>query len=260
MRDLRARVPRVLLLDADGNLFPSEEPAFAASSGVTNRFLASLGVQARYTPEHLLATTTGKSFRTTAVELASVHGVALEPAPQAVGATSDRALTAAALERWVAEERQVVSSHLGRVLRPDARVLEPVRQLAARFPIAAVSSSALSRLDTCFRAAGLAELIPPERRFSAEDSLPQPTSKPDPAVYRLAAQRLGLPAERGLAVEDSSTGARSATGAGIPTIGNLRFVAPGEREQRTTELIDAGVCAIISSWTQLERLLATDDR
>jgi hypothetical protein len=31
-----------LLCDADGNLFPSEEPAFVASAEVTNRFLAEL--------------------------------------------------------------------------------------------------------------------------------------------------------------------------------------------------------------------------
>jgi hypothetical protein len=45
-----------------------------------------------------------------------------------------------------------------------------------------VSSSALARLAGCFTATELDRLIPPARRFSAEDSLPTPTSKPDPAV------------------------------------------------------------------------------
>jgi beta-phosphoglucomutase-like phosphatase (HAD superfamily) len=260
MRDLRARAPRVLLLDADGNLFPSEEPAFAASSGVTNRFLASLGVQVQYTPEHLLATTTGKSFRTTAVDLASEHGVALETVPQPVGPNRDRTLTAAALERWVAEERQVVSEHLGRVLRPDARVLEPLRQLVARFPVAAVSSSALSRLDTCFRAAGLAELIPPERRFSAEDSLPTPTSKPHPAIYLHAAERLGVPPQEALAVEDSPVGAQAAVAAGIPTVGNVMFAEPGSHAARRAALAAAGVVTTVDSWEQLARMLLEPSR
>ena len=35
-----------LLCDADDNLFPSERPAFAASTDVTNRFLARFGVTA----------------------------------------------------------------------------------------------------------------------------------------------------------------------------------------------------------------------
>ena len=126
----------VLLLDADGNLFPSEEPAFEASADVTNRFLASLGVDARYTPEYLLATTTGRNFRTTACDLARAHGVSAEPT----------------LDDWVAEEKAVVTAHLGRVLRPDPAVLEPLRRLARSYELAAVSSSALTRLDACFRA------------------------------------------------------------------------------------------------------------
>ena len=37
-----------------------------------------------------------------------------------------------------------------------------------------------------------------------------PRSKPDPAVYRHAAERLGVPVEQALAVEDSLPGAQSA--------------------------------------------------
>jgi phosphoglycolate phosphatase-like HAD superfamily hydrolase len=156
---------RVLMLDADGSLFPSEAPAFVASADVTNRFLASLGVPETYSPERLLATTTGKNFRATAVDLATAHGLTVEPG---------------VLDDWVAEEKSVVSEHLGRVLRPDPGVLEPLDRLAARYRLAAVSSSALSRLVECFRATGLDALIPARLRYSAEDSLPVPTSKPDP--------------------------------------------------------------------------------
>lgn len=41
--------------------------------------------------------------------------------------------------------------------------------------------------------------------------------KPDPGPYRLALDLAGVPPGRGLAVEDSPLGARSAIGAGIPT-------------------------------------------
>jgi beta-phosphoglucomutase-like phosphatase (HAD superfamily) len=224
---------RVLLLDADGSLFPSEAPAFEASADVTNRFLAALGIQAVYTPEYLLATTTGKNFRTTAAELAAAHGVTP---------------TGAMLDDWVAEEKRVVSAHLGRVLRPDPAVLEPLHRLARRYRLAAVSSSALSRLDECFRATGLAELIPAGRRYSAEDSLPVPTSKPDPAVYLHAVDQLQVPAGRTIAIEDSVPGARSAVAAGIATVGNLTFVSAGERDRRRRDLQDAGVLAFVESW------------
>jgi beta-phosphoglucomutase-like phosphatase (HAD superfamily) len=238
---------RALLLDADGNLFPSEEPAFVASADVTNRFLASLGVPARYTAQQLLATTTGKNFRTTAVDLARANGVAVEG--------DDAALTPGMLDDWVAEEKKVVSEYLGQVLRPDPAVLGPLRRLAERYEFAAVSSSALSRLDECFRATGLAELLPPRRRYSAEDSLPRPTSKPDPAVYRHALRQLGVSPQHAVAVEDSLPGAESAVAAGIATVGNLVFVPPAERDTRRAGLAEAGVITVIESWHELADLL-----
>jgi beta-phosphoglucomutase-like phosphatase (HAD superfamily) len=234
---------QVLLLDADGSLFPSEAPAFDASAGVTNRFLASLGIEASYTSEYLLATTTGKNFRTTAVDLAAANGV------------TGPALTDALLNDWVAEEKKVVSAHLGQVLRPDPAVLDPLRRLASRYTFAAVSSSALSRLDECFRATGLAELIPPGCRFSAEDSLPQPTSKPDPAVYLHALEQLGVRAGQAIAVEDSLPGAQSAVAAGITTVGNLTFVPSQERAERRRGLHEAGAAVIIESWEELATMM-----
>jgi beta-phosphoglucomutase-like phosphatase (HAD superfamily) len=249
---------RALLLDADGNLFPSEAPAFVASADVTNRFLAALGVPAEYTAEYLLATTTGKNFRTTALDLAASHGVAIDTALRPGPGRTDEgapALTAAQLDDWVAEEKKVVSEYLGRVLRPDPEVLEPLRRLAGRYRLAAVSSSALTRLDECFRATGLAELIPAASRYSAEDSLPRPTSKPDPAVYRYAAEDLGVPVDRALAVEDSLPGAQSAVAAGIATVGNLVFVPPAERDERRAGLLRAGVITVIESWDELATTL-----
>jgi beta-phosphoglucomutase-like phosphatase (HAD superfamily) len=241
LRDLSPFDLRVLLVDADGNLFPSEEPAFVASAEVTNAFLASVGIPARFTAEELRLTTTGKNFRTTAVDLCRAHGVAdLDPQ---------------VLEYWVAEEKRQVSAYLGRVLRPDPGVLCPLGTLAARFVLAAVSSSATSRLDACFTATGLTTFFPPERRYSAEDSLPVPTSKPDPAVYLWAATRLGCGAGDGLAIEDSVPGAQSAVAAGFPTVGNVMFVPHGERADRVELLREAGVCAVVDSWSELADLL-----
>ncbi|WP_250037128.1 HAD family hydrolase [Paractinoplanes maris] len=240
-RPLTAPDVQAVLLDADGNLFPSEEPAFVASADVTNRFLASLGISRTYTAEELRLTTTGKNFRTTAADLAAEHGVVL----------GGQALTADLLEDWVAEEKKLVTEYLGRVLRPDPQVLRSLHRLAARYRLAAVSSSALARLDECFRATDLAGLVPADLRFSAEDSLPRPTSKPDPAVYRYALDRLGVSPAQAVAIEDSVPGARSSVAAGIPTVGNLAFVAPAERQARRADLVAAGVSQVIESWAEL---------
>jgi beta-phosphoglucomutase-like phosphatase (HAD superfamily) len=101
----------------------------------------------------------------------------------------------------------------------------------------------------------MAEHFPPERRFSAEDSLPRPTSKPDPAIYLHAAQALGISPAEGVAVEDSIAGATSAVAAGCPTIGNLQFVQPGERADRRAALEQVGVDAIVTSWSEVVDLL-----
>jgi beta-phosphoglucomutase-like phosphatase (HAD superfamily) len=228
----------VLLCDADGNLFPSEEPAFEASARVTNDFLASLGSDRRCTAEELRRGFTVMNFRTTARALATELG-----APDVD------------VEPWVAEEREAVTAHLAATLRPHAPTLAALTEISARLPLAAVSSSALGRLADCFTATGLDELLPPHRRFSAEDSLPRPTSKPDPAVYLHACAQLGIPAAAGLAVEDAVAGVRSAVAAGCPAVGNVLFVAEAERAERAAALLHAGALTVVDSWQQLADLV-----
>ncbi|HEX8053332.1 MAG TPA: HAD family phosphatase [Thermoleophilaceae bacterium] len=231
---------QVLLCDADGNLFPSEEPAFEASAVVTNRMMEAIGSTVRFDPVDLRLRTTGLNFRSTAGDLAVAAG---------------RPLPSHELEHWVEEEARAVTAHLARVLKPNRSVTRPLERLARDLELAAVSSSALARLAACFEATGLAELLPPGRRFSAEDSLPVPRSKPDPAIYAHALAELGVPARRALAVEDSVPGARSALAAGIPTVGNVMFVPGDERAARRAALAEAGAAAVVSSWVELERLL-----
>jgi beta-phosphoglucomutase-like phosphatase (HAD superfamily) len=262
--DLGDLALEAVLCDADGNLFPSEGPAFVASADVTNAFLEQLGVPARFTAEQLRLATTGKNFRTTAVDLAVEHGVPVEAvlATRRPGATTAPAgpgvLTAAALEHWVQEEGRQVTRYLSDVLRPDPDVLGPLTSLADRYVLAAVSSSATARLTACFEATGLDALLPAPLRFSAEDSLPVPTSKPDPAVYLHACQELGISPSQAVAVEDSVPGAQSAVAAGIATVGNLQFVPEPERAERAAQLRTAGVVALVTSWVEVEGLLTRD--
>jgi HAD superfamily hydrolase (TIGR01509 family) len=229
---------QVLLCDADGNLFPSEEPAFDASVEVTNAFLAELGSDRRFTSDELRLAATGMNFRTTARRLAAEEG-----------------LPEVDVEAWVVEEKRAVTAHLGATLRPHPETTAALTTLAARLPLAVVSSSALARLAACFTATGLDELLPGERRFSAEDSLPTPTSKPDPAVYLHACEQLGIAPAAGLAVEDAVAGVRSAVAAGCPVIGNVLFVQPAEREQRAADLLAAGALVVVGSWQEIADLL-----
>jgi beta-phosphoglucomutase-like phosphatase (HAD superfamily) len=251
-----------LLCDADGNLFPSEEPAFVASAQVLNRFLAEHGVARRYEAEELRLATTGMNFRSTVVAIALEHQIPVAPElVPAAAAQPERSgqqaagLTRQTLDQWIGAEKEAVTEYLQTVLRPDPEVLEPLTTLAERFAVAAVSSSADARIAACFEVTGLAHFFPAERRFSAEDSLSRPTSKPDPAIYLYAGEQLGLSPQQGVAIEDSVAGATSAVAAGFPTIGNLQFVAPAERADRHAALTQVGVSAIVTSWQEILDLL-----
>jgi beta-phosphoglucomutase-like phosphatase (HAD superfamily) len=237
---LPERAPEVVLLDADGNLFPSEEPAFAASCQVTNAFLAWLGSEGRFDATSLQELALGRNFRAMALQLADDAGVRL--------AERD-------LARWVAREQEAVTEHLGRVLRPDPLVTEIVQALHERCRLAVVSSSALARLDACLQATGLAQWLPAEVRYSAQDSLPSPTSKPDPAVYVAALAAMGAQAPRAVAVEDAVAGVRSAVGAGVPVVGNLAFVPEDQRVERERQLIAAGAEVVVAGWRELGVLI-----
>jgi beta-phosphoglucomutase-like phosphatase (HAD superfamily) len=229
-RDADLSAVRTLLCDADGNLFPSEGPAFEASTLVTNRLLADLGIDRRFSADELRRAAEGRNFRSTALVLAAEHGVEIAPDE---------------LERWVGEERREVTAHLGRTLRPDP----------TSYGLAVVSSSALGRLAACFTATGLDDLFPVAGRYSAEDSLPVPTSKPDPAIYAFAGEALGVAGRQAVAVEDAIVGAQSAVAAGFPTVGNVQFVAEEDRAARIEDLRAVGVVAVVSSWAGLGELL-----
>jgi beta-phosphoglucomutase-like phosphatase (HAD superfamily) len=155
----------------------------------------------------------------------------------------------------VQREKEEVTEHLSQVLAPEPFVAGPVAALGRRYRLAVVTSSALSRLDTCLTVTGLGGLFPHGRRFSAEDSLREPTSKPDPAVYAHAGRQLGVTGAEALAIEDSVNGARSAVGAGFPTVGIVQFVPQDERVRRAAQLLEVGVLTVVDDWSALQRLL-----
>ncbi len=95
---------------------------------------------------------------------------------------------------------------------PEAEAL--LRQWSARWPLALVSTSSEALIDDAIGGLGW------DRYFSVRLSSEQVgPSKPDPAVYREAARRLGVVPAEALAVEDSLNGVKSAHGAGLQVIG-----------------------------------------
>ena len=106
----------------------------------------------------------------------------------------------------------------GEVLFPGAA--DFVRHSAAVVPIAIASGALRHEIEEIVTAAGLADLF---RTIVASGDTPH--SKPSPAPYRLAFERLrdvsGLPLDpsRCVAIEDSKWGLESARGAGLRCVG-----------------------------------------
>lgn len=229
----------LLCCDADGNLFASEEPAFAASSQVANALLEAVGSSRRYGAEELRRAALGRSFRDTATALLQAEG---------------REIGREELERWVEREKEAVTARLVEELRPDSEVRRALDALRGLFRLAVVTSSAASRLAASLQVTGLSAYFPSEVRFSAEDSLPAPRSKPDPAVYEFALRSLRVPAGRGLALEDSPAGVEAAAAAGLAVAGNLAFAPEDERAGRAEDLRRRGAFAVVGSWSELTEL------
>jgi len=130
-------------------------------------------------------------------------------------AMSDRQIVTLVARKGVKLEEML---HAGAVLFPGAR--EFIRAAAAAVPVAIASGALRHEIDEVVVAAGLADLF--TTIVAAGDT---PESKPSPAPYRLAFERLRdrsggtLEAHRCVAIEDSRWGLESAAGAGLRCVG-----------------------------------------
>ena len=90
------------------------------------------------------------------------------------------------------------------------RAADTVRRVAATHPVAIVSSAHRAIIDAAVDALGLHGVL--DEIVSSDDVA---AGKPDPAVYLLAADRLGVDPARCLVVEDSVNGVRAGKAAGM---------------------------------------------
>jgi HAD superfamily hydrolase (TIGR01509 family) len=112
--------------------------------------------------------------------------------------------------------REVVRRMLGRYgeqLPLIDGAVEAVDRVAARWPLGLASSSNRELIDRALEVSGLA------RHFRATVSSEEvERGKPAPDVYLEAARRLGIEPTKGAAVEDSSSGIKSAHAAGMRVV------------------------------------------
>lgn len=109
-----------------------------------------------------------------------------------------------------------------------------------------VTSSAQKRAEVTVQSAGLGSFYEAERIFSAQGGSYQGAPKPDPGIYNYAYQHYAPTAVR-LAVEDSSTGGRSAIASGAVLIGNVGALEVcGEKIERAHKLLDLGASIVVN--------------
>lgn len=133
-------------------------------------------------------------------------------------------------------------------LKPTAGALEVFEWARSRgVPIAVVTNAPRANAELMLNGLELADRID---ALVIGDELAR--GKPDPLPYLIGLERLGGVAERALAFEDSLSGIRAASAAGIYTFG-MRTALP------TQTLLDAGANDIIDDFTapSLWRMLDT---
>jgi beta-phosphoglucomutase-like phosphatase (HAD superfamily) len=112
-------------------------------------------------------------------------------------------------------------------------------------------------LDSSLAAVDFLVYFPGDKIFSAKSSLPAPTSKPDPAIYRHALQILGKSPIECIAVEDSVVGVMSARGAGVRVLGYVGCYGKEGNlaKMMAKELSDSGAEMVMEDWDTCETLL-----
>lgn len=157
---------------------------------------------------------------------------------------------------------ETIEARLADELRPIDGVAAAIAAL--ELPLAVVSNSRRQRVLASLATTGLDARLGDAPIITA-DQVARP--KPDPAIYRLAAGRLGGTPGDCLVVEDSVAGVTAAHGAGMTVIGftGASHVPPGQaerlREAGAWVVLDhmRGLAALVQQWRDA-RQSAIDDR
>jgi HAD superfamily hydrolase (TIGR01509 family) len=162
------------------------------------------------------------------------------------------------LETFVSREEDQVIAKLKAALRPCVGVDEQLEKLQAsgKYKMAVVSSSALRRVKASIEKVNQDRFFAGDDVFSAATSLPKPTSKPNPAIYIFAMEKLGVKPIECIAIEDSKSGTGAGVAAKIRVVGYVGSYEPHEQDKMRKVLSDAGADPIMSDWSEFPSVLA----
>ena len=202
------RSARGFIFDCDGTLVDSE----VISIRILAEYLGELGWPVSV--EYAVANYAGRDLHE-----------CMRDAEQAIG----RPLPPDAIE--IFRGRQIPM--LKRDLRPIPGVDELLESLTVPFCVA--SNAPQEKIRVCLDTTNLRRHFADDRIFSAYDI---ERWKPDPALFELAADRLRLPPERCVVVEDSIYGIEASLAAGTQTVIHDKFAEFDDRTLRIEHLED----------------------
>lgn len=136
-------------------------------------------------------------------------------------------------------------------------VLEKMKQ-ENKYKMAIVSSSAMSRVVASVEKTKMDHYFPGQI-YSAASSLDPPTTKPNPAIYLFACEKIGVKPGESVAIEDSRSGATAAKNAKIPLIGYVGpYYEEGEEKVKAVSKMlteECGAIVIMHHWSEFDECL-----
>lgn len=233
-----------LLFDCDNTLVLSEDLAFEVCADLTNDLLERHSIPDRYTGDMLIVDFIGQSFRGMMGALQEKFNFKMTPEE---------------VDYYVRAEQDAVCRILeakGDACEGANQVLEKIA-CEGKYKMAVVSSSVLHRIQVSIQAADQDQYFAPDHVYSASTSLEKPATKPNPAIYFHAMEKLGVKPEECVAVEDSKSGAIAAVRAGVKCIAYVGSYQ-GQRKQDiiAQTLTNLGCKAVMRHWSEFERCLA----
>ncbi|KAF1937185.1 HAD-like protein [Clathrospora elynae] len=237
---------KYIMLDCDNTLVQSERLAFEACAELTNIVMEKHNIDARYTASSLLEDFVGHNFRGMLKGLQQKHNFEMSDAE---------------LEDFVQQELGAVTKKLSEKAVECPGVTTELNKLKEQgYPMSVVSTSAKSRVVASIEKADIAHFFPPEHVYSAATSMEKPSSKPDPAIYLFAAEKLGVKPSEAVTVEDSKSGATAAMRAGIPCIGYVGIYGIEEGKEKMEQMAkilteETKCAAIMYDWKEFQECL-----
>ena len=151
-------------------------------------------------------------------------------------------------EGFLDEVNKATESVMARDLKTVSGVLETMPKL--RLPICIASGSRPKRLNLCLDVTGLRRYFPAQTVFSAHFVK---NGKPAPDLFLYAAEKMNVPPESCLVIEDSTSGIIGAKAAGMRVFG---FIGASHcTPERGKQLVESGAELLFDDFTRLPELL-----